>query len=192
MGLLDFGLIEGRAQWVRKECGLLEADPPYSTTIITERFWPHVPITGANLPNGVTEMVVRDGRRTQLYYSRKVGAPSQRLGILHGCYHLLSDLAETEGIRECNLSDRKFRQRAALESPIEIACDLFAGAVLVPFDTLDAAAPDDLFPSDSVARRAFDDECDRLASRFGVPAGFIRWRLVDLAKLRQSHFFIRE
>lgn len=198
--LLDVGEIEGRAAHIRAKLGMTTLpERGFSTQPITDRFFKHVIITGdAKLPNGITEMVMRDTRpdgsaRFALFYSRKVGAPSQRLGILHGCYHTLTDLAEVNGQRECNLEDRKFRQqRPHEESPTEIACDLFAGALLVPFHLLDQLAPDELFPGDrgSPERHAFDDDVDRLASRFQVPAGFMRWRLFDLAKLRQTHFFL--
>lgn len=189
--LLDVGVIEGRAALIRTKLGLLDAGPKFETTPITERFFPNVSITGDFLPKGITEMVVRDGGRYQLYYSRRVGHPSQRLGIIHGCYHILSDLAERDGIRECNLTDRKFRTFTGAESSEEVACDLFAGALLVPFTALDRLAPDVLFPRDPVERHVFDDQVDRLASKFGVPAGFINWRLYDLAQLRRSHFKIR-
>ncbi len=189
--LLDVGEIEGRAAYIRKKLGLDDHGPPYPTNIITSKYFVDVQITGDNLPAGITEMVVRDKGRVGLYYSRKVGAPSQRLGILHGCYHTISDLAKEDGIRECNLTDRRFRQyNPSNESPHERACDLFAGALLVPFTVLDRLAPDELFPGSkgSPQRHAFDDEVDRLASKFAVPAGFVQWRLYDLAKLRQSHF----
>lgn len=191
MSLLDIGQIEGRAQLIRTKLGLLDAPPPYSSTQITERFFAEVPIVGDMLPDGVTEMVVRDSKgRAQLYYSKRVGHPSQRLGILHGCYHLLTDLASADGIRKCDLTDRKFRQRAMPQDPVETACDLFAGALLAPFRMLDQFAPVTLFPRDPTERAAFDAECDQLASRFSVPVGFIRWRLYDLAKLRQTHFWM--
>jgi Zn-dependent peptidase ImmA (M78 family) len=190
--LLDLGEIEGRASYIRKKLGLSSLpERGYSTRAITEGVFSRVFITGDNLPRGVTEMVVRDRGRYQLFYSRKVQAPSQRLGIIHGCYHTLTDLREDDGIRKCDLTDRKFRQ--VNPDPVELACDLFAGALLVPFSDLDHLAPDDLFPGQpgSAERHVFDDEVDVLASRFQVPAGFMRWRLYDLAKLRQTHFFIR-
>lgn len=192
--LLDVGEIEGRAAYIRKKLGLTSLpERGYSTRAITEGSFPRVFVTGDNLPRGITEMVVRDRGRYQLFYSRMVQAPSQRLGIIHGCYHTLTDLRDDDGIRKCDLTDRKFRQRGQREHPVEVACDLFAGAILVPFSDLDALAPDDLFPGQqgSPERHAFDDEVDVLASRFQVPAGFMRWRLFDLAKLRQSHFWIR-
>lgn len=193
--LLDVGEIEGRAAWIRKACGMTELpDRGFSTQPITERFFKNVSITGdRDMPRGITEMVFRDRGRFALYYSRKVGAPSQRLGILHGCYHTLTDLAVVDGSRECNLEDRKFRQRERQhETPAEVACDLFAGALLVPFHLLDQLAPTVIFPGaiGSDERHVFDDEVDVLASRFQVPAGFMRWRLFDLFKLRQTHFYI--
>jgi len=189
--LLDIGEIEGRAAFVRKKLKLDDKGPPYPTNIVTSTYFVDVRITGDHLPDGITEMVIREPGRVALFYSRKVGAPSQRLGILHGCYHTISDLAIEHGVRECNLTDRKFRRyNPQQESPTELACDLFAGAILVPFTVLDQLAPDRLFPGTkgSPERHAFDDEVDRLASRFGVPAGFMQWRLFDLAKLRQTHF----
>lgn len=191
MGLLDIGTIEGRAQYVRKHCGLEGLDPPYSTNVITDRFFSKVAITGDHLPNGITEMVVADKGRFSLFYSRKVGTPSQRLGILHGCYHVMTDLAGADGIRECNLTERKFRQRSPeLENPIEVSCDLFAGALLVPFIVLDKLAPASLFPKDPVKLQVFKDEVDRLASVFKVPSGFINWRLWDLMMLRKTNFWM--
>lgn len=191
--LLDVGEIEGRANWARKRCGLTSLpERGFSTRLITERCFSKVAITGdAGLPDGVTEMVIRDRARFQLLYSRKVGAPSQRLGILHGCYHTISDLAFEDGIRECNLTDRKFRQYIpGQERPEERACDLFAGAILVPFSMLDELAPESIFPgtAGSDERRVFDDDVDHLASRFQVPAGFMRWRLWDLLHLRKTNF----
>jgi hypothetical protein len=189
--LLDFGLVLARAAWVRNRAGLTDKNPPYSTNAITDAVWPELPITGDRLPDGVTEMVVKDDKgRAQLYYSQKVGHPSQRLGIIHGVYHLMSDLRDGHGIRECDLTDRRFRQLTAQPNPIELACDLFAGEVLVPFSVLDRLAPEELFPRDEYARRAFNDECDRLASQFAVPVGFIRWRLYDLIHIRKTHFCV--
>lgn len=193
--LLDLGEIEGRAAYIRKQCKMMVLpERGFSTQTITDRVFSKVAITGdPKLPRGITEMVVRDRGRFQLYYSRKVGAPSQRLGILHGCYHTITDLAHTDGIRECNLEDRKFRQVVPTEQiPEEVACDLFAGALLVPFHLLNELAPAKLFPGQrgSVERHLFDDQIDTLASRFQVPAGFMQWRLYDLAKFRQTHFFV--
>jgi hypothetical protein len=191
--LLDIGEIEGRAAFVRKKCGLDQLEPPYPTNLITSTSFTKVHITGdKTMPNGITEMVVRDRGRFALFYSRKVGAPSQRLGILHGCYHTISDLAVVDGQRECNLGDRKFRRfNPDLDVPEERACDLFAGALLVPFHVLDRMAPETLFPGKqgSPERHAFDDQVDRLASKFAVPAGFMNWRLYDLAQLRRTHFY---
>jgi hypothetical protein len=190
MSLRDMAVVEGRAYWMRKQCGLLQAEPPFSTNAITDRVFPRVAITGdRTMPDGITEMVLNDRGRFALFYSKKVGAPSQRLGILHGCYHTLTDLALEEGQRECNLTDRKFRRyNPQLENAIEVNCDMFAGALLAPFDVLDDFAPRRLFPQDPDERHAFDDEVDRLASKFAVPAGFMNWRLFDLAQLRKTHY----
>lgn len=192
--LLDVGEIEGRAAYIRKQCGMTELpERGFSTSLITDTIFKKVSITGDNgMPKGITEMVVRDKGRFQLYYSRKVGAPSQRIGILHGCYHTITDLADVDGLRECNLEDRKFRQyNPGMELPTERACDLFAGALLVPFFLLNDLAPENLFPArGSVERHLFDDEVDRLASRFQVPAGFMNWRLWDLMHLRRTNFMV--
>lgn len=191
--LLDIGEVEGRAAYIRKKLGLDGKEPPYSTNEITAVGFSKVAITGdKGLPGGITEMVVRDRGRYALFYSRKVGHPSQRLGILHGCYHTISDLAIVDGQRECNLTDRRFRQyHPDMDNPFERACDLFAGALLVPFHILDRFAPEKLFPGakGTPERHAFEDEADKLASKFGVPVGFMNWRLYDLAQLRRTHFF---
>jgi hypothetical protein len=189
---LNLGQIEGRAAYLRAKCGLDDKHPPYSTNEITEAGFPRIVITSApDLPRGITEMVIHHQGQYSLFYSNKVGHPSQRLGILHGCYHTLSDLAAQEGQRECNLTDARFRQASGEDAPEERACDLFAGALLVPFHVLDRYAPDVLFPGarNSVERNAFDRKVDQLASKFNVPAGFMAWRLYDLAQLRKTHFF---
>jgi hypothetical protein len=196
--LIDIGKVHGRATWVRTRAGYLDEGPPYSTHRLVEAAFPTPPgvdISGAELPSGITEMVERGaGSRRVIWYNRRVGHPAQRVGIAHGLHHLLSDLRVSEGMLECNLALRDLEvQRPDLvtKDPSEIACDLFAGEVLVPFVVLDRMAPSLLFPSDSHERASFNDQVDALAATFNVPAGFLRWRLWDLLHLRRTHFFLK-
>jgi len=190
--LLSFAKIAGRAAFIRNKCGLLDAKPPYSTRHIMETAFPSVHVTGATLPDGIVEMVERRGKRRTIFYNKKYAHPLQRAGIAHACHHLISDLRSGVGLSECNLPLRQLeRDGAVTTDPIEVACDLFAGELLAPFDVLDEYAPQSLFPRDPDGKRVFDDEVDSLASRFNLPAGFMRWRLYDLLHLRKTHFAIR-
>lgn len=154
--------------------------------------FPDVRATGAELPRGVVEMVERRNGRAVLFWNRRVGTPLQRVGILHGAYHLISDLTEGDSSnRECNLEVRQLeRDGVVCRTAAEVECDLYAAEILLPFDRLDPASPDQLFPRDPDEKHAFDDICDGLASRFAVPVGFLRWRLWDLMHLRRTNLFI--
>jgi hypothetical protein len=191
--LLDVGAVTGRARYCRERCGFVGRPPPYSTRKVIETCFKGLTVTGAALPTGLIEMAERhsSGRRA-LFYKRGIPNATQRVGIAHGLHHFLSDLRREPGTSECNTNLRWLENAAKLtQDPIEVACDLFAGELLVPFDVLDEMAPEVLFPKDKTAKHLFDDEVDHLASRFNVPVGFVRWRLFDLAQLRRSHFFIR-
>lgn len=188
--LLDYGTIIYRAGWVRHRAGLVGTEPPYSTRHILETLFPDIPVSGAALPDGVTEMaVVRPGGRA-LFYNRNSQHTSQRVGLMHGLYHHLSDLKGLgeHTIRECNIPFRKLTSYEARRDPVELACDLFAAEVLVPLDVLDDYAPDLLYSNDPVVNEALKDEADNLSSRFNVPNGFMRWRLRDLQSFRKTHF----
>ena len=195
MSLVDYATIIGRAAWVRSQAGYLDdAPPPYSSRHILERVFPKIAVAGADLPKGVTEMAVAEKGKRALFYSRKVSHPHQRVGLIHGLYHHLSDIKDSVGLRECNLTLRKLSQQTGSEfkDPLELACDLFAAEVLVPLDVLDRLAPNKLYTDDRIGKEALKDETDHLASKFNVPRGFVRWRLWDLGCLRRSNFFLRK
>lgn len=193
MPLINPTTVMGRAALIRQRCGYLEAEPPYSTAHIIGTCFPDVSVSGSDtLPKHVTEMAQVDqiGQRL-LWYNRRKHHSSQRVGIAHGLHHFLTDLREVRGTRNCDLGERQLERSGHLQvDPVEVACDLFAGELLVPFDVLDRYAPATLFPHAAVAKSGWDDVCDRLASMFNVPAGFMRWRLFDLMHLRRTHFFV--
>ena len=192
--LLDYGRIAGRAAIIRQRCGFFDKDPPYSTTIVTRKCFSDLHVTGAALPRSVLEMVQVGASGKVLYYNRKASESDRRVGIAHGLHHLLSDLRENPdfGLRECNVAARRLEQVGRLPPDgAEIACDIFAGELLVPFDVLDRYAPASLFPRGEADQHAFADETDRIASRFNVPAWFMGWRLRDLCHLRRSNLNIR-
>jgi Zn-dependent peptidase ImmA (M78 family) len=165
---------------------------------VIETCFPDIVVTGAALPKTLIEMaeVGADGRRN-LLYRRGIDHATQRVGLAHGLHHFLSDLkvaraARRRGHAECNTNLRWLERSGKFEKdPIEVACDLFAGELLTPFDVLDTMAPKILFPSDKTKLHLFLDEVDSLASRFNVPADFIQWRLADLAHLRRSSFYVK-
>lgn len=186
--LLDYATIIGRAAWVRHQAGFIGKAPPYSSRHLLEKVFPNIPVAGTSLPKGVTEMAVAQEGRRALFYSRKFPHTHQRVGLIHGLYHHLSDIKQDVGIRECSLIVRNEGRRTRVVDPVELACDLFAAEVLTPLDVLDEYAPDVLFSRDAEIRGALDDEIDNLASRFNVPVGFMRWRLMDLRAMRRSHY----
>ena len=189
MALLDEQEIKYRAFWVRKKMGYDKSEPAYSTKKLLDALYPHIPVAGTELPKGVSEMAVHQRGCRALYYARGLSAGVQRLGLMHGLYHHMSDLSgDAEGIRECNLSERQFMIRRRVMVPEELACDLFAGEVLLPFVVLDKLIDFDPFPRDAEAREAAKDKLDNLASLFKVPVGFLNWRVYDLLKARGSHF----
>lgn len=190
MSLLDLSAIAARAYIIRHRCGFIGAEPHYSTNVVHRAFFPDVHITGANLPSGVVAMCEAGlgGRRT-IFYNRREPPASQRVGIAHEFHHLLTDLKSPEfhETRECNTSTRQLEAAGYLPTSMaEIACDLFAGELLVPFDVLDRYAPDILFPTELPLQQAFEDEVDRIASKFNVPTPFMAWRLRDLQQLRAT------
>lgn len=189
MPLLDFSAVAARAYLIRHKCGFIGKEPHYSTNDVHRVCFPDVHITGAPLPRGVVAICEAGiGRRT-IFYNRSLPPDDQRVGIAHEFHHLLTDLKSPHlhEQRECNLGMRALEVAGYMPtSPVEIACDLFAGEILVPFDVLDRYAPDDLFPEELPLQQAFEDEVDRLASRFKVPTAFMAWRLRDLQKLRAT------
>ncbi len=187
--MLDYATIIGRAAWVRHHAGYIGAPPPYSSRHLIETVFPKIAVAGADLPRGITEMAVAEKTKRALYYSKRVPHSSQRVGLIHGLYHHLSDIKSEAGLRECNLQLRELAQRVPrLKDPAELACDLFAAEVLVPLDVLHAMSPDRLFPKEPKRRAAVDDEIDHLSSKFNVPKGFMRWRLFDLLHFRRTHY----
>jgi Zn-dependent peptidase ImmA (M78 family) len=189
VGLVDYLTIMGRAAWVRHEAKLVGTKPPYSTRHIMETVFPKIAVTGTELPEHITEMAVADKGRRALYYNRhaRVSHGQQRVGLMHGLYHHLSDMKTGDGLRECNLVSRKLSRVEAVDNG-ELACDLFAAEVLAPLDVLAEYAPDQLYPRDPAVRAAVADEIDHLASRFNVPRGFMRWRIYDLHWFRRTHY----
>src|SRR6185312_7133459 len=99
----------GRAAWVRHEAGVVGTKPPFSTRQIMERVFPRIAVTGTELPEHITEMAIADKGRRALYYNRhaRIGHGQQRVGLMHGLYHHLSDMKTGNGLRECNLVSRK-------------------------------------------------------------------------------------
>jgi hypothetical protein len=190
--LVDYARIIGLAAWVRQKAGIVGLPPPYSTRRIMESAFPKIAVAGdASMPKGVTEMAISDDRgRRALFYSKKVSHPVQRVGLMHGLFHHLTDMKTGMGlIRECNLVVRALGQyEPPMKDPLELSCDLFAAEVLIPFDVLDEIAPEIPFSRDPKVRAAVDDEIDTLSSRFNVPKGFMRWRLYDLIHFRKTHF----
>jgi hypothetical protein len=189
--LIDYATVIGRAAWVRHQAGYIGEKPPYSSRHLIETVFPKIAVTGADLPKGVTEMAITKGRQRALYYNRKVPHSAQRVGLIHGIYHHLSDIKAEPGLRECNLQLRELAHHVErLRDPVELACDLFAAEVLVPLDVLHPLAPENIYPRDPIARQAVEDETDHLSSMFNVPRGFMKWRLYDLHALRRSHFML--
>ncbi len=187
--MLDYMTIIGRAAWVRSQAGLVGAPPPYSSRDILDKVFPNIAVSGTKLPKRVTEMAVADGNKRALFYNRDVSHPHQRVGLMHGLYHHLSDIKGETGLRECNLLLREMSTRSTkMKDPVELACDLFAAEMLIPLDVLDQYTPLDPFPKNLHDKAAADDEIDHLSSRFNVPRGFMRWRLFDLLLLRRSHY----
>lgn len=165
--LLDYTTIIGRAAWVLSKAGLLGTEPPYSTRRILEKVFPKIPVSGAPLPRGVTEMAIveKNGRdvRRALFYSKNVGHQHQRVGLMHGLFHHLSDMKTGVGIRECSIPFRQLaRTNNNLRDPVELSCDLFAAETLTPMSKLDEYAPSVLFSQDAAVRSALDDEIDNL------------------------------
>lgn len=188
---LDYATIIGRAAWCRDRAGFMDETPPYSTRQLLERVFPKIAVAGADLPRGVTEMAVAEEGRRALFYSRKVPHTSQRVGLMHGLYHHLSDIKSEIGLRECNLVMAKYEQATHRTDPVEASCDLFAAEILIPLDVLDSYVHWNVYAKRSdTDERAISDEIDTLSSRFNVPRGFMRWRLHDLHYLRRSHFRI--
>lgn len=187
--------IVGRAAYLRAQVGYDRKDPPYSTTTLLDECFPDVVVTGADLDRGVTALSEnRDGKRT-IYYARNqpkrkiyISHAQQRTGIAHEIYHFLTDLKIGSGLRESSKIVREIGGWTAARDPIELACDLFAGEILVPFHLLHEYVPVNPFPKDPHEMDAMKNTIDRIASRFSVPVGFLRWRLYDLMKIRQSHY----
>lgn len=185
---LDYATIIGRAAWVRHQSGFIGKEPPYSSRLLMEQVFPKIPVSGTTLPTGVTEMAVAETGRRALFYNRHAPHTSQRVGLVHGLYHHLSDLKEMVGLRECNIPFRKLGSVQGKRDPVELSCDLFAAEVLVPLDVLHDYAPAQLFARDPQTKDAIEDEVDTLSSRFNVPKGFMKWRLWDLRWLRSTHY----
>ena len=141
-------------------------------------------MTGGDLPRGIAEVVEADDQGdVTLFYNRRINTSAQRVAIAHGLGHIVfGDLAR----RRCSADGR---HRPA-EEHAERRADLVAAELLVPLHELDPAAGPELFPREPVAKQAFDDSVDQLASWFQVPPGFVRWRLWDLVHLRRSNFRI--
>jgi len=192
--LLDHGKIAGRAHWCRNKAGFLGLSPPFSTRQLFDQVFPNIAVCGADLPRNVTEMAVADAGRRALYYAKGVNHSQQRVGLMHGLYHHMEDIYSDgqAGLWECNLTMRKLGIQTHQTDPLELACDLFAAEVLIPFDVLHDMTPFSVYETrDDLQKSAVDDEIDHLASRFNVPKGFMRWRLHDLHQLRRTHYLFK-
>lgn len=186
MPLLDVVEIIGVARELRRRAGFVA--PPYSAKHLLETCFPDVLVTGGNLPRGVTEIVTLNpaGERT-IFYNRRSAPGTQRLGIVHGCAHLIWDLIDETRQRECRMA-----YEDGTHTAMERRADLFAGEILAPLPDLDAMMGESpLFPQESVDKRHFEDTVDHLASRFNLPQGFIRFRLWDLIHFRKTNYFVR-
>lgn len=192
MALLDLAAITGRAAWVRARAGVAGTDPPYHTHDLIAAAFPAVSVAGADLPAGVLEMAeVGAGGRRVLWYARAASHDMQRVALAHGLHHFMSDLRRRRGMRECNIGLRGLEHAGAVApSPVERACDLFAGELLVPFAVLDRYVTPVVLSSAPAERDARRDRVDALASLFNVPRPFMEWRLHDLALLRRTHFYV--
>jgi hypothetical protein len=175
--LLDFAGIAAAAAELRERAGVETA--PYSGRAIIERCFPHVLVTGGELPRGVAEVVETRGGKATIWYNRRMNTAAHRVAVAHGLAHLIFDAPS--GRLECGASS------SSAGAP-ERRADLFAGELLTPFADLDRHFEGEIFPRDPVDRRVFDDEVDHAASKFKVPAGFLRWRLYDLLHLRKTNF----
>lgn len=182
MPLIDLAEILAVARDARAASG--QTGPPYSTDTLIQALAPDVLVTGAELPTRILEQVlIADGKRT-IFYNRKVNSPAQRVGIAHGLAHVVFDLFT--GARPCGVNYQSAQMPLA---PEERRADLFAGELLVPLVDLDRMLDGQpIFPRDPADRHAFDDLIDNFASRFKVPAGFLRWRAWDLMHLRRTNF----
>lgn len=190
MELLDYGTIIGRAAYVRSKAGYIGRPPPYSTRTVLEKVFPRIAVAGAALPRGVTEMAVSEKGRRALFYGKKTPHTVQRVSLMHGLYHHLSDIKSAVGLRECNLALTHLRRNdPRFADPLELSCDLFAAEVLIPLDVLSALAPDVLESKDMRIQAAIDDEIDHLSSKFNVPRDFMNWRIVDLVAMRSTHYY---
>lgn len=188
MPLLDISQIAAWGASIRRRCGFIGADPPYSSNKVHQVVFSYVEVHGEDLPVGVLAMTEAGVGRVVIYYNRRETRDQQRFGIMHEFGHLVTDLREVRGLerRECRRG-----RRGDLHDEVEHICDLFAADVLVPLEVLDRYAPGRLFPRDPLASKMFLDEIDRLASRFNVPSSLIVERLQDLALFRRSSFFRR-
>lgn len=187
--------IVGRAAYLRGQVGFDKEDPPYSTTRLLDKCFPDVFVTGTDLPRGVTAMSENNAGHRTIYYGRNqpkkkiyVSHAQQRAGIAHEIYHFLTDLKTGVGLRESSKIVREIGGWTAARDPVELACDLFAAEILTPLHVLHEFVPVNPFTKDPHEAEVMHNTIDRIASRFNVPVGFLRWRLYDLMKLRQSHF----
>jgi len=193
--LVDYARIAARATLLRHRSGYLDQDPPYDTDHLIRTCFPDIIVTGADLSKNLLELATRHGKTRSIHYNRAAAIGDQRVGIIHGLHHFLTDLrqpTEKSELRQCDRTARWLEEDLRTgDDPIELGCDLFAGEILVPFDVLDRLAPPSLLADGTAEKRVLDDQIDRLASKFKVESWFMRWRLQDLFYLRKTHFFAR-
>lgn len=185
--LINIHEVVGRAAYIRHRCGFDKKGPSYSTTAVLTKCFPSIVVTGGDLPDGVNAISENRGGQRTIYYRRGIPSDEHRVAIAHEMYHFMSDLKNANGLRESSAVERSIAFLRRQSDPIEQACDLFAGELLVPLHVLDEYAPEDPF-ADGEDAEAVANAIDRCASRFQVPLWFMQWRLEALVLARSGHF----
>lgn len=149
-----------------------EHRPSFSTERLVETCFPGTLVTGHSLPAGVHEAVQHTPRGVVIVYRRGLPSGAQRFAVAHALAHLLFD-ADTSNV-EHHADDTEDQEERA---------DAFAAELLAPL----------LEVRRRVVRRPehgrladehglYQDQADRLASRFGVPAEVIDQQIRKLAR----------
>lgn len=142
-----------------------EVDPAFSTRALIGKCFPGTMVTGANLPDGIDEMVSWSHHGPVIVYQRKLSGPQQRFAIAHAMAHLLFD-RDSDGASLERLGDPVTEMRA----------DAFAAELLAPLHLVAECAR--LTPSDDPEdHEIYLDHVDEIASMFAVPADIIDSRI---------------